>query len=151
MLNFTRIKNMTPNVLQGFHPNFPSILIFEHLNPFLRFWKSPPSLTLPKGTRTSPSPPPSWPGLWGSIISLTPAGRPGHPPLSLSMQNSQNWRTVLVIICFLSKVSTVTLSKSLLVTLSTDTQWWKRFTLLHDFPTRTLIHILKQCKNKKTN
>lgn len=31
-----------PDVLQGFPSNLPSILIFEHLNPFLRFWKSPP-------------------------------------------------------------------------------------------------------------
>lgn len=26
-------------------------------------------------------------GLWGSIISLTPAGQPGQPPLSLTVQN----------------------------------------------------------------
>lgn len=64
-----------PDVLQGFPSNLPSILIFEHLNPFLRFWKSPPVWPSLRGHAHHRPPPPSWPGLWGSIISLTPAGR----------------------------------------------------------------------------
>lgn len=58
---------------------------FKSIPKFLKI--PPPSLNLPNGKHTSLSPPSSWPCLWGSIISLTPAGRPGHPPLSLSMQN----------------------------------------------------------------
>lgn len=57
----------------------------------------------------------------------------------------QNWRTVCVIICLLSKGDTVTLSKSLLVNINLVME---ALHPLYYFPNRTLIPIWNQYTKK---
>lgn len=124
--HISKIWPPPPDVLQGFPSNLQSVLIFEHLNPFLHFWKSPqsdppqgdmhitaPSIIVTRSLRLHHLINSSW-AVGAVLLHLYPC--------RIELELQDGLRNYLLF-------KQGQHSDSLLVTLCGDPLWWNRFTL----------------------